>query len=182
MEAFRAELLSWQSFYFMLGGAAAALIGLMLVALSLGSRVVGETTIEDIKAFATPSVLYFVWVLMVCVVMLVPAQTPTFYVVLFFPSAIVGMIWAFPYIRRLIRVALDRRDFLLSDWLSQVILPVGGFILMILTSIFFFTDQASLAFGSIWLASTALLIAAITNTWSMVVWIIEAQQKTDKET
>src|SRR5215207_4105134 len=102
MEIFIETLDSWESYYFMLGGAAAALIGLMLVALSLGIRIVSKTTIADIKAFATPSVLYFVWVLMLSAVMLVPAKSPTFLVVILFPSGIIGLVWSFPYIRRLI--------------------------------------------------------------------------------
>lgn len=181
MELFIAALDSWESYYFMLGGSAAALIGLMLIALSLGLRIVSETTLEDIKAFATPSVLYFVWVFMLSAAMLVPSESPLFLSIILLPSGVVGLVWAFPYVRRLIRAGFEHQDFLLSDWLSQVILPVGGFILMILTSIFFYTDQAPLAFGSIWLSSVALLIAAITNTWSMVIWIIEAQQTKGKE-
>src|SRR5687768_8292065 len=181
VDSFRAELLSWQTFYFTMGGASAALIGLMLVALSLGIRIVSKTTIADIKAFATPSVLYFVWVLMLSAVMLVPAEAPTFLVVILFPSGIIGLIWSFPYIRRLIRTAIDHQDFLISDWLSQVILPIGGFVLLILASVGFLADQHSLAFGGIWLASIALVIAAITNTWSMVVWIIEHQRESDED-
>ena len=115
MEIFIDTLDSWQNYYFMLGGAAAALIGLMIVALSLGTRVVSKTTIEDIKAFATPSVLYFVWVLMLSVVMLVPAESPTFLVVSLIPGGIFGLISAFPYIRRLIRTGIEHQDFLISD-------------------------------------------------------------------
>lgn len=181
LEAFRAELLSWQTFYFTMGGAAAALIGLMLVALSLGLRIVSKTTLEDIKAFATPSVLYFVWVLMLSTVMLVPAESLTFLVVTLLPGGIFGLVSTFPYIRRLIRAGIEHQDFLVSDWLSQIILPVGGFALFMLASVGFLADQQSLAFGAIWLATIALLIAAITNTWSMVVWIIEHQRQSSEE-
>lgn len=179
MEVFIAGLLRWQSFYFMLGGAAAALIGLMLVALSLGIRVVSQTTLVDIKAFATPSVLYFVWVLMLSAVMLVPSESPLFLSIILLPSGICGLAWAFPYIRRLIRAGIDHKDFLVSDWLSQVILPVGGFTLLIVSALGLLGGEQSLAFDGIWLATIALMIAALTNTWSMVVWIIEHQRASE---
>jgi hypothetical protein len=181
LEAFRAELSSWQTFYFMLGSAAAALIGLMLVALSLGIRLATETTLTDIKAFATPSVLYFVWVLMLSAVMLIPAQSHVFLSVVLLPSGIVGIAMAYPYVRRLIQVAIEHRDFLLSDWLAQIILPTAGFALLVLVALGFLADQTPLAFDGIALASISLMIAAITNTWSMVVWIIERQNAKDGE-
>ena len=51
---------SWQNFYFMIGGASAGLMGLMFVALSLGTHLVNDETISSVGAFVTPSIIYFV--------------------------------------------------------------------------------------------------------------------------
>ncbi len=46
-------------------------------------------------------------------------------------------------------------------------------ILLWLAALGLVIDQWSLAFIGIWLAVILLLLAAIANTWSLVVWVIE---------
>ncbi|MEO8396478.1 MAG: hypothetical protein ABI700_26020, partial [Chloroflexota bacterium] len=69
-DVFNEVLVKWQTFYFMMGGAAATLAGLMFVALSLGQHLIGETTRDQMKIFAMPSIIYFVSVLLLAGVML----------------------------------------------------------------------------------------------------------------
>ena len=71
-----AQLQQWQNFYMLLGGASATLVGLMFIAISLGS---GRWTPEDrlllnasFSAFMSPTFIHFVYVLVTAVVVLVP--------------------------------------------------------------------------------------------------------------
>lgn len=58
-DVFTDTLHSWQNFYFMIGGASAGLMGLMFVALSLGTHLVNDETRASFPAFVTPSIIYF---------------------------------------------------------------------------------------------------------------------------
>src|SRR4051794_22539365 len=92
IDAFNEALRGWQNFYFMMGGAAATLAGLMFVALSLGQHLIGETTRDQMKVFAMPSIIYFVSVLLLAGVMLVPIFSPVGIAVVLFVSGGYGLL------------------------------------------------------------------------------------------
>jgi hypothetical protein len=175
-ESFNDMLHSWQNFYFMAGGTAATLIGLMFVALSLGLNMISSEITEEMKAFVTPSVFYFVSVLLIACAMLVPLYTPPVLAILFFIGGIIGLGWSVPFVRKLTRIAKKHQDFTLSDWLGQVILPVFNYTLLVAVALCFALNQWSLAFIGLWLISVMLLVCAIMNTWSLVVWIVEQKK------
>jgi hypothetical protein len=169
-------LRSWQNFYFMSGGASAGLLGLMFVALSLGMHLVNDQTREDMHTFVTPSIVYFVSVLLTCCLMLVPDHTPSALALIFFSGGLVGLVRTLPYVRQLIQAANQHGDFEHADWLSQIILPVLSYALIVLAAICFAVGQWSLAFMGVWLTTILLLVCGIMNTWSLVIWIIEQRK------
>jgi hypothetical protein len=73
--------------------------------------------------------------------------------------------------------ALRHQDFSLWDWLSYVIMPVASYTLLLIAALCFVVIQWSLGFFGVWLATVLLLICAITNTWSLVIWIIEQRRE-----
>jgi hypothetical protein len=164
---------SWQSFYFMEGGAAAALIGLMLVAMSLGQHLITEKTRSQVEAFATPSVLYLAWILLVACAMLVPAYDPPVLGVLLLAGGAVGLLRSFTHVRMLVRTAIEHQDFTWWDWLAQVIMPLGGYVSLIVSGIAFLSGGHAAAFAAACVGTVLLLVSAIANTWSLVIWIIE---------
>lgn len=172
-DVFNEMLRGWQNFYFMAGGAAAGLVGLMFVALSLGLSHVTTANREDVKLFATPSVFYFVSALLLACTMLIPTHTPPVLALIFFLGGGLGLGWTLHHVMGLFRVAKEHQDFNLIDWLSQIILPVASYALILIAAVGFIADQWSLALGGLWLVTIFLLLAAIANTWSLVIWIIE---------
>ncbi|WP_139293627.1 hypothetical protein, partial [Escherichia coli] len=76
MDAFSEMLHGWQNYYFMAGGAAATLVGLMFVALSMATHLISDETSESMKYFVTPSIFYFASVLLLSCAMLVPTHSP----------------------------------------------------------------------------------------------------------
>jgi hypothetical protein len=172
-EAFPDTLHSWQNFYFMVGGASAGLMGLMFVALSLGMHLVNDKTRAEFPAFVTPSILYFVSALLLSGVMLVPSFTPTGLGVMLLAAGVIGIGRTTQHVSHLVRVALKHRDFTLWDWLSQIIFPMMSYGLILLAALALALSQESLAFSGLWLATLLLLVCAIANTWSLVLWIIE---------
>jgi hypothetical protein len=175
-DVFNEALRSWQSFYFMAGGASAGLTGLMFVALSLGTHLINDRTRENFKIFVTPSIFYFVSVLLLACVMLVPTFSQMGLAAILLLGGIVGLARTFPAVIRLVRTAKQHQDFDLWDYLTQIIWPVASYALILLAALGFVLDQWSLACIGLWLATIFLLICAISNTWSIVIWIIEQPQ------
>jgi hypothetical protein len=50
-------------FCLLVGGAAATLVGLMFVAISLGSRSITERSPPDLRVFVDPTLIHFIYVL-----------------------------------------------------------------------------------------------------------------------
>src|SRR5205809_653515 len=96
---------NWQNFYFMIGGASATLIGLMFVAVSLGIDLVSEANREAIRLFVPPSVIYFVSVLLLAAVMLVPGFSPPRLALILFVGSVVGLARVMPFAKRLYKIA-----------------------------------------------------------------------------
>src|SRR5215468_8333896 len=90
MDAFNEALRGWQNFYFMIGGASATLAGLMFVALSLAQHLIDEHTRDQMRIFATPSIVYFVSVLLIAGVMLIPILTPEWLALIAFVCGAIG--------------------------------------------------------------------------------------------
>lgn len=174
IDPFVETLHSWQTYYFMIGGAAAGLMGLMLVALSLGVNRLSADNTAYFSAFATPSVIYLTSVILVACVMLVPAFIPSILGLILLAGGAVGLGRATYHSRLLINAARKHQDFNLWDWLSQIIFPVTGYLLLVLAGLGFEISTISpLAFAGIWLATVMLAGCTIANTWAMVVWIVE---------
>ena len=175
-DIFMDTLRSWQNFYFMIGGASAVLIGLMFVALSLGLHLVSDDVRANFPAFVTPSILYFVSALLVASVMLVPVYTPLGLGLILILSGTAGLVRTWQHVSQLIRVAIKHQDFDRWDWLAQILLPVVSYALLMLVALGFAVGQWSLALMGLWLATLLLLICAITNTWSVVLWIVDQRK------
>src|SRR2546428_13378851 len=68
-------LQGWQNFYLLVGTAAATLVGLMFVAISLGSRFITQESIPALRTFVSPTLIHFIYVLAIAAVVLVPTMT-----------------------------------------------------------------------------------------------------------
>lgn len=173
MDAFTELLHGWQNFYFMIGGAAATLIGLMFVAMSMATHLISEQRKQEFNIFVTPSVFYFVIILMTAGVMLVPTYSPTGLAVALSLDGLFGLIHATRASWRLAQVAKEQSDFLWWEWMSQIVLPVVAFVLILLAALGLLADSAVAALMGLAAGVLLLLLGAIGNTWSLVIWIID---------
>ncbi|MDX1993545.1 MAG: hypothetical protein SF029_14250 [bacterium] len=175
-DAFIETLRSWQNFYFMTGGAAATLLGLMFVAMSLGINLVTEENREEIKTFVNPSVFYFTSAFIICGAMLVPFYTPSALMLILLVGGGLGFSRVLVFARRLIRAALTYQDFDPLEWLTQVILPVAAYALIVIAALCYGGQEWRVGFVLLAAAIMMLLVSAIGNTWSLVMWIIHQRQ------
>jgi hypothetical protein len=174
--SFTETLHSWQNFYFMIGGVAAALLGLMFVAVSLGMHLPNQSTSEGIDTFTTPNIVYFVSVILIASVMLIPDYTVTlFYAILLIGMAL-GLGLAIYFVRRLYLAGLRNQDFNKEDWFWLCIMPIVSYIVLLVAAICFAVGQWSIAFTILFAGTLSLLMTAIANTWGLVIWIIYARR------
>jgi hypothetical protein len=129
------------------------------------------------KIFVTPSIYYFVSALLLSGVMLVPAYTPPTLALLLLVGGAVGLVGTIHHVVRLVQAARRNQDFTLGDWLAQIIGPVAAYALLVIAGAGFVTDQWTLAFMVAWMASITLMLCAIANTWSLVIWIVEQRKE-----
>jgi hypothetical protein len=77
MDAFAQAVEGWHDFYLMIGTAAATLMGLLFVSLSLNADVVIHKSNADLRVLAAQTFSSFIGVLMFAVLFLIPRQGPT---------------------------------------------------------------------------------------------------------
>src|SRR2546428_11697993 len=66
---------NWQTFYFLVGGAAAGLVGLTFVAITVGSGQIGKQEIPGLRTFVNPTLIHFIYVLVTASVVVMPTVT-----------------------------------------------------------------------------------------------------------
>lgn len=177
------QLQQWQNFYMLLGGASATLIGLMFIAVSLGS---GRWTPEErpilnasFNAFMSPTFIHFVYVLVTAAVVLVPTLSETALgglLVLTGAGSLGHIARNLPFVRERYRGGtIDRSDLI---WYS--LMPSIGYI-------FYFAAGAGLlgaalrgarsahALDALAAASVLLVVIGVRNAWDLVVFLVLRQ-------
>ncbi len=165
-----AELLhDWHDFYVLVGTASATLVGLMFVAVSIGTAIFNEDHRTAMTAFITPTVMHFAAVLFACLLGTIP--THTWYTLggLLGAGALGGSIYSGGLVVQMI--IRHRFNVDLSDRLFYSFLPLVGYVLALIAAVLLCTHAAASA-DLIAAAVLTLLLAAIRNAWDMMVWIV----------
>lgn len=76
MDNFAAAIDSWESAYLLIGGMAATLTGLLFVALSLNVQTIMSPDNPGLRLTAIRTFNQFLLIIEVCIVMLIPLETP----------------------------------------------------------------------------------------------------------
>jgi hypothetical protein len=162
-------LTPWANFYIMTGSAAAALVGLMFVVITL---VTGEERTlknpDGIATFSTPTVLHFGTALLVSAILSAPWRS------LDGPSALVGVV-AFGGVAYLCRVAaLTRRLHTyrpdLEDWTWYTVLPFIAYGGLLVAAILLRAHPVEVLFG-FGGGLLLLIFIGIHNAWDVVTFI-----------
>src|SRR5262245_4969956 len=122
------ELLhDWHDFYVLVGTASATLVGLMFVAVSIGTSIFSEDHRAAMTAFITPTVMHFAAALFACLLGTIP--THTWYTLggLLGAGALAGSIYSAKLVVQMI--IRHRFNVDLSDRLFYALLPLLGYLL-----------------------------------------------------
>ncbi|HVH31429.1 MAG TPA: hypothetical protein VNA31_07170 [bacterium] len=164
------SLQTWQSFYLLMGGASATLVGLMFVAIWLGSGLFTEQSVVGLRTFMSPTLMHFVYVLITSAVVVIPTVTGTFLSILLLLTGLVSLgicLSGVPYMHRQYR----KQQADITDWVWYFLVPSASYLLYVASGIALLlgTSQALNALAG---ASVLLLIVGIRNAWDLVVWFV----------
>jgi hypothetical protein len=163
-------LREWHDFYGLVGTASATLVGLMFIAVSIGTTIFNENHRAAVAAFITPTVTHFAAVLFACLVVSMPSHTWLSLGVLLGVGALAGAALSGAVVVQMIirhRFSVD-----LEDRLFYAAAPLAGYVLGLVAVALLFTHQAAVSADLIAAAVLTLLFAAIRNAWDMMVWIV----------
>src|ERR1700694_3530917 len=71
-EAARSPLVAWESFYVIVGSSGGALTGLQFVVIALIAEARRQSTVREVDAFGTPTIVHFCAVLLVSAILSAP--------------------------------------------------------------------------------------------------------------
>jgi len=165
-----AELLhDWHDFYVLVGTASATLVGLMFVAVSIGTSIFDEDHRVGLTAFITPTVMHFAAALFTCLLVTIPTQSWRTLGGLLGAGGLAGSIYCGKLVIRIFVRQHSKLD--LDDRLFYFLLPLLGYLLALIAAALLLAQSTTSA-NLIAVAVLTLLFAAIRNAWDMMVWIV----------
>jgi len=169
-EAVLSPLATWQTFYVLIGTAAATLTGLMFVVVTLiaGDRVRVPSSSEAFTTFNTPNVAHFSLALLVAAVLSAPWQALWQTGVLLGLCGLGGVTYVIIVARRLRR----QKDYqpVLEDWLFHTVFPLVSYTALVVAAILL-PGYPVPALFVIAAATVLLLFIGIHNAWDNVTYI-----------
>ena len=161
---------AWRDFYIFAGGAAATLLGLMFVVVSLARRALNTDEGRGaVRGFFTPIVAFFATEIVITMLILVPYETPVTLGALLAALGASGLAYmtASGVHQRWRAGRLD-----LDDWIWYFIAPSVSYAAIVAAAIGFWIGTA---FGLYVMAVVmgVLLIVGIRNAWDLVVFTLQ---------
>ena len=179
-EALLSPLATWQTFYVIIGSAAATLTGLMFVVVTLiaGVRVRASSPSEAFTTFNTPNVVHFGVALLVAAVLSAPWQA------LWQAGVLLGLcgLWGVTYVVIVLRRLRRQTDYqpVMEDWLFHTVFPLVSYTALVVAAILLPGYPVPVLFV-IAAATVLLLFIGIHNAWDNVTYVaIELSQPENK--
>jgi len=168
-------LQNWQTFYFLVGGAAAGLVGLTFVAITVGSGVINKQDLTGLRVFVNPSLIHFIYVLITASVFVMPTVTRTQLGILLVLAGLVSSGRALGTLPvRWRGYKLHHVD--MHDWVWYFLAPAVSYLMYVGTGTGLLWGARQALDGLAW-ASILLLVAGIRNTWDMVMWFMLSKKE-----
>ena len=169
-EAGVSVLNTWETFYVIIGSAAAALTGLMFVVVTLmaGERRRSTASLEGVGAFATPTVTHFCAALLVAAILSAPWPALWHVSLLLGLSGLAGVVYVVTAARRTRRQAEYQPH--LGDWLWYFALPVISYTALVVAA-FVLPGSPAPALFVIAAVAVLLVFTGIRNAWDFVIYL-----------
>jgi hypothetical protein len=166
-------LAPWSAFYVILGSGGAALTGLQFVAMAIAAEAaIGSEATQ--RAFATPTVVHFCYVLLVSALLSAPWPSLSALAVTLGVCAVAGVLYALTVLRHARRQT--EYEPVLEDWIWHAALPLIGYGMLVAGALELRADP-SLSLFVVAAASLLLLFVGIHNSWDGVTFIVLSRKR-----
>jgi hypothetical protein len=163
----------WHEFYLLIGTSAAALAGLLFIVVSISPETIASRPQSGVRAFITPTIVFFTTALIVSALMLAPGLTPVWLAVLLALVGFGGLVYLF-WVggnERWRENQLDR-----EDWIFYIAAPFVSYLLLFAAAVAI-GFQSMLGAAVLALTMILLLVTGIHNAWDLVVWLAQQRGK-----
>ena len=163
----------WHEFYLLVGTSAAALTGLMFVVISISPETIAERPKAGVRAFVTPTMVFFTTALGVSALMLVPHLAPVPLAALLALTSVAGiayLLWA----QGQYHLRAQKLD--AEDWVFFIGLPFLSYVLLLAAAVAIWRGSA-LGAPMLAFATLLLLVVGIHNAWDLVIWLAQQRRK-----
>ena len=173
-EAIISPLARWESFYVIVGSSAGALTGLQFVVIALIAEAEAAASMQEVRAFGTPTVVHFCAVLFISAVLSAPWDALSGAGFVLDACGAAGLAYVMLAIRHARRQTGYSPD--AEDWFWYSALPLVGYALLLAAGILL---QRHPAMSLSLVAAIALLLmfVGIHNAWDTVTYIAVERRK-----
>ncbi len=173
-------LAGWENFYVIVGSSAGALIGLQFVVITLIADLParGHAQAQASNAFATPTVVHFSVVLLLCAMASAPWRGVLIPAALWDFIGIVGLAYQIVVVRRMRTQPLYKPQF--EDWMFHGVLPFAAYITLA-TSAHAAIRHFTQSMYGIAAASLLLLFIGIHNAWDAITYHVYFSRRAHNE-
>lgn len=162
----------WHEFYILLGTAAAALVALLFVAVTIGVGYISAERGSPTHTFTSPIVFHYTYVLFVSLAALIPINTDWSLAATIGISAAIALGYSVHILRQVLRrSAVD-----LDDRLSYGVNPIVAYAAALAGAIFIF-ERSTVGPPLLAGALILLLLVNIRNAWDLTIFF--AQRRTN---
>lgn len=161
------QLAGWESFHVIVASAAAVLIGLQFVAMTLIAERPVVRAGEAGAAFATPTIVHFSVVFLLSAILRAPWGTITPPAALWGLLGLIGIVYAAVVARRMRRQPVY--DPVFEDWLFHLLLPLLAYLTLAVSALAARAHAREVLFG-VGAAELVLLYVGIHNAWDSLAY------------
>ncbi len=171
-------LKEWESFYVIVGSAAAVLIGLTFIVITISSGTRSPDPAMGVTTFSTPTVVHFSTALLISMLFCAPWPMLWHLSLLLGLTALAGNIYLIIILRRTLRQSTYQM--VLEDWVWRILFPFISYIAFIITAIALpgYSVPALYVTGA---ATILLLFIGIHNSWDTVLYITTQYGRTEQD-
>ena len=162
----------WQNFYMLTGTAAATLIGLLFVAVSItvGTHISGKRATNLLRTFVNPTLIYYAQVLLISCLTVMPLSNLVLFEGILAVLGGINVLLALKICWRILVVHKDEQ-ISLEHWIWDTWLPFITGVLLLGSAIGFF-QSGQLAPVGLSVADLLCLAIGLHNTWVLMIWLI----------
>src|SRR5436190_13703871 len=167
------SLAHWHEFYLLVGTAAAALVALLFVAVSVGVGVLTAERSAGTRTYVSPVIIHFTGVLFTCAVGLVPSHVRASFALLIGGGAAAGAVYSAFILARVLKA--DNSDW--ADRLAYGLAPLIAYAAALVAAALFLLGARG---GPEVLAGALLLLLVVNirNAWDLAIFLVRQQAAT----